>query len=174
MNKKTIGLFIAVAALFAVIGVAVGNQRNQAQSAKPNAVERLYAQSLTDAGGTPQKLSQWKGKPLVVNFWATWCAPCVEEMPELSALQKELAGTQAQIIGIGIDSPSNIRDFAAKYQISYPLYIGGMEASELSRQLGNQAGGLPFTVLIREDGSIRKTFLGRLKMTELRAELARR
>ena len=93
-------------------------------------------------------------------------------MPELTELQTELAGKNIQILGIGIDSPSNIREFAAKYKITYPLYIAGLTGSELSRQFGNQAGGLPFTVIIGPKGDVRKTYLGRLKMDQLRADIA--
>ena len=77
-----------------------------------------------------------------------------------------------QILGIGIDSASNIAEFAAKYKIAYPLYVAGMEGTDLSREFGNQAGGLPFTVLIGADGKVRKTYLGRLKFDELRKDLA--
>ena len=93
-------------------------------------------------------------------------------MPELSALQTEIASKNTQILGIGIDSPSAILEFSTKYRISYPLYVVGMGGSELSRQFGNQAGGLPFTVLIGSDGRVKKTYVGRLKMAELRADLA--
>ena len=93
-------------------------------------------------------------------------------MPELTELQKELQPKNIQILGIGIDSPANISAFAEKYKIAYPLYVAGMEGSELSRQLGNQAGGLPFTVLIDASGKVKKTYLGRLKMDELRRDIA--
>jgi hypothetical protein len=74
---------------------------------------------------------------------------------------------------LGIDSPTNIAEYASKYQISYPLFSAGMEGTELSRQLGNQAGGLPFTVLITEDGRLVKSYLGRLKIDELRADITK-
>ena len=119
-----------------------------------------------------QRMSQGNDTIYVVNFWATWCAPCVEEMPELSALQTEIQSRQIQILGIGIDSPSNIAEFAGKYKITYPLYNGGLDGTELSHQLGNKAGGLPFTVVISRDGKVKRTFLGRLKMDELRKEIA--
>jgi thiol-disulfide isomerase/thioredoxin len=135
-------------------------------------VAALYQQKLKDGKGVEQALAQWQGKPLVVNFWATWCAPCVEEMPELSALQGEQAGKAWQIIGIGIDSPANIAEFAEKHKIAYPVYVGGMSGTDLSRQLGNAHGGLPFTVLIGADGQVKKTYLGRLKFDQLRADLA--
>jgi peroxiredoxin len=93
-------------------------------------------------------------------------------MPELSALQGEQAGKPLQIIGIGIDSPTNIAEFAEKHKIAYPVYVGGMSGTDLSRQLGNAHGGLPFTVLIGADGQVKKTYLGRLKFDELRADLA--
>ncbi|HZW20094.1 TlpA disulfide reductase family protein [Noviherbaspirillum sp.] len=127
---------------------------------------------MKDANGQEQVLGQWKEHALVVNFWATWCAPCVDEMPELSDLQREISAQKIQILGIGIDSASNIAEFAKKYSISYPLYVGGVNGTELSRQLGNQGGGLPFTVVIGRDGQVKKTFLGRLKMDDLRKSLS--
>lgn len=136
-------------------------------------VDELFLQQLNDAKGTKQALAQWKGKHLVVNFWAPWCAPCVEEMPELSHLQAEVSGKNVQVIGIGIDSPTNIADFSEKNKISYPVYVAGMSGTELSRKFGNTQGGLPYTVLIGADGKVLKTYLGRLKFDELRADLAR-
>lgn len=170
--KRNIVVFSVVAVLFAAVGIYFGNQHTTPLPAQSSAVENLLSQSMSDASGQPQQLAQWKGRALLVNFWATWCAPCVDEMPELSALQHEIQPIKVQILGIGIDSSSNIAEFAAKYKISYPLYVGGMNGTDLSRQLGNQAGGLPFTVLLGSDGKVRKTYLGRLKMDELRNDLA--
>lgn len=158
--------------MFAALGVMWGNNRMQTQAPERSSVDMLLAKSMKDTDGRLQSLSQWKNKVLIVNFWATWCAPCVQEMPELSALQPEIAPANIQIIGIGIDSATNIAEFASKYKITYPLYVGGLDASELSRQLGNQAGGLPFTILIGRDGKVKKTYLGRLKIEGLRKDLA--
>lgn len=168
--KKNLVLFGAIALIFGTLGFFLSNQQ-QTQAPETAAVSQLLSQTMSDAGGKPQTLGQWKNRPLLVNFWATWCAPCVQEMPELSALQSELTPAKIQIIGIGIDSAANIAEFATKYKITYPLYVGGMDASELSRQLGNQAGGLPFTLIIGPDGRVRKTYLGRLKMQELKNDL---
>src|SRR3546814_9620884 len=93
-------------------------------------------------------------------------------MPELVQLQTELSPDNIQILGIGIDSADNIKEFAAKYHISYPLYVGGVSVTEVARKLGNQSGGLPFTVLIDAKGKVRKTYLGRLKMAQLRTDIA--
>lgn len=183
MNKKHLAAYVAVAALFGVMGALVAVYKKTpapvTTAAAPNAgavtsaATNLYAQSLNDLEGKPQPLAQWRGKPLLVNFWATWCAPCVQEMPELSQLAGEDGGKHFNVIGIGIDSPTNMSEFAAKLKIAYPLYVAGMGGTELSRAFGNSAGGLPYTVLIGADGQVIKTYLGKLKFDELRADLAK-
>ena len=177
MTKNNLITCAVVALLFGAIGAYVGTRQHAAPPAAAAPVaaspaQALFQQSLPDANGTSQALAQWKGKALIVNFWAPWCAPCVEEMPELSALQQEHAGKNLQVIGIGIDSPGNIAEFAGKFKIAYPVYVAGMSGTDLSRQFGNSAGGLPYTVLIGADGTVKKTYLGRLKFEQLRADLA--
>jgi len=183
MNKKNLVGYAIVAAAFAVFG-AIAAVKSESKGplttsyaptdGRPHsAVTNLYAQSLNDLAGKPQSLGQWKGKPLLVNFWASWCAPCVQEMPELSELAAKEAGRRFNVIGIGIDSPANLNEFVKKTKVAYPLYVGGMSGTDLSRELGNTHGGLPFTVLIGPDGQVRKTYLGRLKFDELRADLAK-
>ncbi|MBI1771316.1 MAG: TlpA family protein disulfide reductase [Burkholderiales bacterium] len=173
MNKKFIGLAVTLGLLFAGLGIYAGNRQTTPKPPADKLVAQLMAQQFKDSDGKPQAMAQWQGKFLVVNFWATWCAPCVQEMPELSAMQQELKGKSVQILGLGIDSPTNIADFAKKYKISYPLVAAGMEGSELSRQLGNAGGGLPFTVLINGEGKVVKSYLGRLKMDELHTDIAK-
>jgi thiol-disulfide isomerase/thioredoxin len=169
--KRNILLFGVIAVIFAAAGMYFGARHHTPAAAESASAANFFAQQLPDPGGRMHLLSQWQGKPLIINFWATWCAPCVEEMPELAALQAELAPKNMHIIGIGIDTPANIQAFAAKYHISYPLYVAGISGTELSRQFGNQSGGLPFTVLIDAKGKIEKTYLGRLQMDQLRADL---
>ena len=183
MNKKNLVGYAILAVAFCVFGAIAGIRQDAkgpvttsyAPTGGPphSAVAGLYAQSLNDLAGKPQSLGQWKGKPLLVNFWASWCAPCVSEMPELSALAAADGGKHVHVIGIGIDSPANMLEFVKKTKVSYPLYVGGMSGTDLSRALGNAAGGLPFTVLIGADGQVRKTYLGRLKFDQLRADLAK-
>lgn len=170
--KRNFLLIGIIAVFFAAIGIYFGMKQYEPAAAQPTVVSHFFAQSMPDTKGQPQAMSQWKGKPLVINFWATWCAPCVDEMPELTELQSDLAQSNVQILGIGIDSPSNIVEFSEKHKISYPLYVAGMSGTELSRQFGNKAGGLPYTVLIDSKGQINKTYLGRLKMAELRQDIA--
>jgi thiol-disulfide isomerase/thioredoxin len=163
-------ILLVVGILFAGLGAYFGGAFAPPQRDDP--VARLFASSLPDPLGRPQKLAQWKGKTVLINFWATWCAPCVDEMPELQELQNQIAPGGKQIIGIGVDTASNIAQFSTKYKISYPLYVGGMGATDLSREFGNQLSGLPFSVLISPEGRILKTYTGRLKLADLRSDLA--
>lgn len=166
MKMRNFLLFLLVAMLATGLGMLVSH----GQTASPTALARLFAQTMPDINGRQQSLSQWENKPLIINFWATWCAPCVEEIPELAALQAEIA--PVQIIGIGIDSQENIIRFAQKHRIHYPLYIAGGATTDLLRQFGNQAGGLPFTILVGLDGKLRKVYLGRLDFDTLRHDIA--
>jgi len=172
MNKSKLLAFALIAILFTGIGAYFGAKRFYPAQAENTAVAMLMQTSLPDSQNQQRSFGEWKGKILLVNFWATWCPPCVAEMPELVELQADMASHNLQIIGIGIDSPANIRQFSEKLQISYPLLVAGMEGTELSRQFGNQGGGLPFTVLIGADGQIRQTYIGRLDMKKVRADLA--
>ena len=184
MQKKNILVYAGIALLFGAMGAYVGVSKKAEQVAPvttmyaPTAgvphtpVTAMFAETMNDSAGAKHALAQFKGKPLLVNFWAPWCAPCVQEMPELDALAKEMAAKNINVIGIGIDSPSNIAEFAAKFKISYPLYVAGMGGTDMASKFGNTAGGLPYTVLIGADGQVKKTYLGRLKFDELKADLA--
>lgn len=124
---------------------------------------------IADLAGRPQRLDQWRGKLVVLNFWATWCPPCVEEMPELSDLHRELAPKGLGMVGIGIDSAAKIAEFARKTPVSYPLVVAGMGGTEIARRFGNQAGVLPYTVLIGAGGQVAHRLPGRVDIGRLRA-----
>lgn len=177
MNKKNLIGYGILAAAFTVFGAIAGVKQDAKGPVTTTPANQgagnLYGQSLNDLTGKPQSLAKFKGKPLLVNFWASWCAPCVSEMPELSALAAKDGGKRFNVIGIGIDSPGNLAEFTNKVKISYPVYVGGMGGTDLARALGNANGGLPFTVLIGADGQVRKTYLGRLKFDQLQADLAK-
>jgi thiol-disulfide isomerase/thioredoxin len=129
----------------------------------------LFALSLPDTQGTRQSLNQWRGKVLVVNFWATWCEPCREEMPQFVQVQRELGPKGLQFIGIAVDERGKVVQFASELGLNYPALIGGYDALELSRPLGNRFGGLPFTVIISREGGIVHTYLGPIKPGQLRS-----
>lgn len=173
INKKFLSFAVLIGAVCAGLGIYAGNVHSTPDTPQSGAVKQLMSKSLPDASGKPHALAQYSNQLLIVNFWATWCKPCVQEMPELSELQNELKSKRVQILGLGIDSPSNITEFTQKYPVSYPIFVAGLDGSELSRQLGNQAGGLPFTVMLDAQGKLVKTYLGRLKMQELKADIAK-
>jgi thiol-disulfide isomerase/thioredoxin len=132
------------------------------------AIKTLFSLSFENTAGQSIPLAKFREKPLVINFWATWCPPCVEEMPELSEWNRKVQDKIA-IVGIGIDSPSNIREFAVKNKISYELLIAGMGGTELSRLLGNTTGALPFTVVISQNHKITLKTLGKFSLPQIEA-----
>ncbi|MCG1053674.1 TlpA family protein disulfide reductase [Mycetohabitans sp. B5] len=140
-------------------------------TAHDDAVRALFASSLPDPAGQPQPLAQYRGKITVVNFWASWCAPCVKEMPALSGLQRRYADKGVRFVGIGVDSARNISQFLSKVTIGYPVYVAGFSGAHLARQFGNQAGGLPFTVVIDKAGHVRYLKLGEIDAARLSMEL---
>jgi thiol-disulfide isomerase/thioredoxin len=132
----------------------------------------LLAARFNDLEGRPRRLLEWQGRALLCNFWATWCAPCREEIPLLVAAQQQWRVAGAQIVGIGIDSVDKIREFAENYKITYPLLIGDATALTLLRSLGNRTGGLPYSVGLDRSGALVSRHLGALKEAELRQVLA--
>jgi len=112
-----------------------------------------------------------QGKPIIVNFWASWCGPCVEEMPELVALSHQYKQTGIRFIGIGVDSEQNVKNFLQKVKVDYPVFVSGYAGADLARNFGNTAGALPFTVVIDETGKIRETKLGQIQPAELKKTL---
>ena len=129
----------------------------------------LFAIAMPDAAGKEQSFGQWKGKVLVVNFWATWCVPCREEMPEFVKVQRELGGRGLQFVGVAIDQVDKVEAFAAELGLNYPALIGGYGAIELSKTMGNRLGARPFTVLIDRSGRVVHTQLGPMKEASLRS-----
>lgn len=132
-----------------------------------DAPARLLALSLPDLDGKPQPLSQWKGKVLVANFWATWCPPCKEEMPEFSRISGKYANNGVQFVGISIDTPDKVTAFWKETPIAYPLLISNLEVLDLSSDLGNRAKALPFTVILRPDGRPQQVKLGKFATPDL-------
>lgn len=162
-------LLAGLSVFFLAAGALAAWWRSRPQTGgSTQALETFFAGTWTDAAGLPFDAQALRGKPLVINFWATWCPPCVEEMPELAALQTELASIGVVIVGIGIDSEAKIRQFSEKHRFNYPLLPAGAGGAELTRAFGNQAAALPFTVIIAKDGTIRRRILGRFRLDDLR------
>lgn len=170
---------LVLSLIVAVLLTSVGAWRYtvSADSTKPAANsfamkgEALTKLSFPDLDGKPQALSQWQGKVLVINYWATWCVPCRDEMPAFSRLQQKHADRGVQFVGLSIDDPDKVREFQKKTPVTYPLLIAQPSAIALTEALGNAAQGLPFTVVIDRKGEIVATKLGRFHEDELDAVL---
>lgn len=132
---------------------------------------QLRASSFPDVRNVEQPYSQWQGKIVVLNFWATWCPPCREEMPMFSRLQDQLGERGVQFVGIGIDSPSAIKEFDLRTPMRYPLLIGGSQSLDLARALGNPTGGLPYTIVFDRSGNPVMSRLGLVDEASLSATL---
>ncbi len=129
----------------------------------------IHAAVLPDLTGQPQPIKQWAGRVLVVNFWATWCGPCREEIPELIDLHAQFAREPVTIVGLAIDQSDPVREYAKEMGITYPVLIGGFGALDLARAAGNTYGVLPFTVVIDRRGEIADAHLGRISAARLDA-----
>lgn len=161
-------LVAGVAAGFAALGGWFALRRYAPSDPAGAAVAMMFAQTMPDHAGQPFALSSLRGRAVVLNFWATWCPPCVDEMPELAALHREIEPRGGTVVGIGVDSESNIAEFARKSPYPYPLLVSGMEGIELARAFGNRIGALPFTVLIDRRARVVDRTMGRVRIGPFR------
>ena len=159
-------VIIAVVALAAGVGLALWDRA-------PQRADTLFALALPDLDGATQQLGQWRGKVVVVNFWATWCEPCREEMPEFVLAQQEYGPKGLQFVGIAVDQTDRAAAFARELKVNYPVLIGGYDAIDLSKSLGNRLVALPFTVVIDRQGNVALVQLGPLKKDQLRSIIAK-
>jgi len=166
LSRRT---WLSVAGASALVGAGVAWWRLRPGPVSDEAVEHLWGMVFQSAKGETLRMADWRGKPLVVNFWATWCPPCIEEMPLLDRLSQEMP--RAKFVGIGIDTAKNIAEFAAKIPVGFPLYVAGHGGIAMVRDLGNAAGGLPFTVLIDTKGHVFKLILGQVEAGSLRSSI---
>jgi thiol-disulfide isomerase/thioredoxin len=166
------GAMLALAA-GAYIGIVYTRETRSPQPLAHDTITRLFATRLNDSGGKPQYFAQWREKTLVINFWASWCSPCREEIPTFSRLQTKNAANGVQFVGISLDSAGNVTNFTRQIPVTYPLLIADSKSTELMRQLGNSRLALPYTVVLDASGEVRLTHLGRISEQELDAQLQR-
>ena len=170
MRARTLAVFAVVAGLSAAGGVLyhLGSRGSAGPGGDPAEVlERILAAPHTDVKGEARRLGDWRGRVLIVNYWATWCAPCREEIPVFVRMQERYGGRGLQFVGIAIDQPEQVAEFAREFRINYPLLLGGVETIELVRQVGNRAGVLPYTLVIDRKGKLVSRETGGLKEARL-------
>ncbi len=136
------------------------------------ALQQLPQQSFEDIDGNTQPLDQWRGKVVVLNFWATWCPPCRREIPTFTALQREYQQQGLQFIGIAIDDPRAVSRYIREQEINYPTLLGEENGMELSMQLGNRSFVLPYSAIFDRSGRLVSTHRGELTREELKQRLS--
>ncbi|UJP04664.1 MAG: TlpA family protein disulfide reductase [Nitrosomonas sp.] len=129
--------------------------------------QAILAARLPDLNGTDQAVSQWLGKVIVVNFWATWCTPCREEIPEFIEAQQKYGDQGLLFVGIAIDQADKVKMFSKEFGINYPVLVGGMNTWSLLEEAGNRHSALPYTVVINRSGELVENYLGRVNLKKL-------
>lgn len=160
------GIFLIVAAAAGFAGYTL-NRAGMRPPLVETAARKLLLAPLTDLNGKAQTLSQRRGKVLVVNFWATWCPPCREEIPALMRIQRKYSVNGVEVIGIALDNESKVRDYAENMGINYNLLIGSTETLATVSDLGNATGVLPFTIVLDRAGKPAYTHAGALTEASL-------
>lgn len=166
MNKR---LFMVggVAAAAGLAGVGIGWWRIQPHAVQGDALDSFWQSTWEDPMGQPMAMSDFKGRPLLVNFWATWCPICVRGLPALNAFYQEHQARGWTVLGMAIDRPSAVRDFLQRQPIDFPIAIGGVGGTDLSRLLGNPTGGVPYNVVLNAQGQITHSKLGEKTASDL-------
>ena len=129
----------------------------------------LFEATLNDLDDKPVALERYRGKPLIVNFWARWCGPCRVEIPELIAIRQAHKG-KLEVLGIGIEDKADAaKEFARAYEMDYPVFVAKDKGIPLMQALGNTKGGLPFTIVIDRNGQVVQKKMGIMKKADLEA-----
>ncbi|NML15167.1 TlpA family protein disulfide reductase [Azohydromonas caseinilytica] len=158
-------LWLTTAAVAAAGGAGLAWWRSQPRGTPAPAA--LWALELERPQGGRLALATLRGQPLLLNFWATWCPPCVKEMPELDRFSRDFAARGGRVLGVAIDGPAPVREFLQQRPVGYDIALGGLAGTDLMRQLGNQAGVLPFTVLLDAAGHLHQSHAGETTREEL-------
>jgi thiol-disulfide isomerase/thioredoxin len=178
MNRRTWMIGAAgAAALAAGAGWQAWRGRNAdgaaptaapAQAAASGPASAFWAMSFPAPDGSTVQAAAFRGQALLLNFWGTWCPPCVKEMPDLDAFAREHASKGWRVLGLAVDNPKAVREFLAKSPVGYTIGLAGFDGSELARQLGNDQSGLPFTVAFDRAGRVSHRKSGATTLDELR------
>lgn len=162
-------LYAGVAGAAALAGTGLALWKWRTEEGRRDAAAVLWPMNFDTPAGTTLAMQSLRGNPLVLNFWATWCPPCVEELPLLDGFYRENASKKWQVLGLAIDQPSAVRKFLERTPVSFPIALAGLGGAELGHALGNLGGGLPFTVVVGASGDVLQRKMGRVTAADLAA-----
>ena len=166
MNRRTL-LMGGVGAAAAAAGAGVAWWRLRPGPVLGEAESQFWASAFPDVLGAPVSMAGFRGRPLLVNFWATWCPPCVEELPMLNQFYQAQRAKGWTVLGLAVDKEEAVTRFLQRMPLSFPIAIAGMQGTALSRDLGNSAGGLPFSVIYDKHGRVQHRKMGQLLASDL-------
>jgi thiol-disulfide isomerase/thioredoxin len=160
-------LMAGLAVFSGLAGAGVAWWQNRVVVPASDALPPLWELDMELPSGGRLRFASLRGKPLVLNFWATWCPPCIEELPLLESFYKLNAVKNWQVVGIAVDNAKAVKQFLGKMPLSFPTPIAGLAGTELSRSLGNVSGGLPFTVVFDASGKVALRHMGKLSAAQV-------
>lgn len=166
MNRRTLwmgGLGVAAAAA----GAGVAWWRLQPGPVLGDAENQFWASAFPDVSGAPLPMAGFRGRPLLVNFWATWCPPCVEELPMINSFYREQSANGWRVLGLAVDQAAPVSRFLSRLPLDFPVALAGFAGTDLARSLGNPSGALPFSVVFAADGAVLHRKLGKVSAEEL-------
>mgnify|MGYP000234544402 CR=1 FL=1 len=155
----------AIGATAVGAGLAASWWRNRPAPAAPST--GLWARQWSSPQGQTFGMQSFQGRPLLINFWATWCPPCIEELPLIEAFFQKNKSNGWQVLGLAVDKSERVQAFLTTTPLSFPIGMAGLEGTQLSRELGNSTGSLPFTVVFGSDGQVAQRKLGRISQMDL-------
>jgi len=163
-RRRALAIGVGAAAGLAGVAVAV---RQRLSAADAQHAEALWSMQFDLPAGNKLVMANLRGKPLIINFWATWCAPCVRELPALQRFQREHAAQGWRVIALAVDQPVPVLAFMHKLQLELTVAMAGIDGLEWQRLMGNSSGGLPFTVVLDAQGRVLERRLGETHYNDL-------
>lgn len=169
MKRRHLLLYAGAGVTAAAAGVGWQLRRGAAGGAAPPdaAALQFWQSSFPQPDGGTLDMATLRGRPLVLNFWATWCPPCIKEMPELDRFAAAFAKRSGSVLGLAVDNPTAVRQYLARSPVSYAIGLAGFDGTDLSRRLGNSSGALPFTAVFDRSGKVVQRKLGETHFDEL-------
>jgi thiol-disulfide isomerase/thioredoxin len=152
-------------------GALMAWQKFQPHAVIDESVQNFWAQSFERPEGGTLSMKELQGKPLLINFWATWCPPCIEELPLIDAFFNQNKAKSLQVVGLAVDQPSMVRRYLSQKPLSFPVGLAGFNVTELGKTLGNTQSVLPFSVIFDAKGGLLAQKAGKLEQSDLEAWL---